>query len=216
MIKVNLKTLVCTNEPLPQFLLGLALESLLDLSWTDKSLGVRGFGWWPVERDPVSFDADTHHETGVGYTADADRHIVIAMPVIEALPEDVAAANVKRKLDDMRQQNLAIVNTRCDDLLRTLKAGCPEGEVLSWDQQVIEARKLDADAAAATPLLSAIAAQRGLDVTALAVRVLEKADAYAAASGAIIGTRQKLESAISSASTAEELSAIDLHAGWHA
>lgn len=216
MIKVTLKTLACSNEPLPPFLNGLELESLLDLSWTDKTLGVRGFGWWPVERAPVSFDADTHHETGVEYTADAERRVVIAVPVIEALPADVAAANVQRKLDDMRQQKLATVNARCDELLTRLKAGYPDGEVVSWDQQVIEARALDVSPTAVTPLLSAIAAQRGIDVNTLAVRLLEKATAYAVASGSIIGARQKLEDAIAAATTVDELSDIDVYAGWPA
>ena len=194
---------------LPFDLAGLEPESLADLSWVSPDLGYQGFGYWPVERAPVSFDADTHHETGMEYIADAERRVVIAVPVIEALPADVAAANVQRKLDDMRQQKLATVNARCDELLTRLKAGYPDGEVVSWDQQVVEARALDVSPTAVTPLLSAIAAQRGIDVTTLAVRVLEKANAYAVASGSIIGARQRLEDAINAANTVEALSAIN-------
>lgn len=119
-------------------------------------------------------------------------------------------------VEAVRAGLIAAVNTRCDDLLARLKAGYPDGEVVSWDQQVIEARALDVSPTAVTPLLSAIATQRGIDVTTLAVRVLEKANAYAVASGSIIGARQRLEDAITAATTVDELSAIDVHAGWPA
>ena len=94
-------------------------------------------------------------------------------------------------------------------MLGALKAGYPDGEVVSWDQQVIEARAREVSPTAVTPLLSAIAAQRGIDVTTLAGRVLEKANAYAVASGSIIGARQRLEDAINAANTVEALSAIN-------
>lgn len=48
MIKVQNHT--ATREPIPEFLRGLAPESLLDLSWTDPQLGVNDAAWWP-ERD---------------------------------------------------------------------------------------------------------------------------------------------------------------------
>ncbi|WP_256805445.1 DUF4376 domain-containing protein [Pseudomonas kurunegalensis] len=38
---------VAKREPIPGFLLGLAPESLADLSWTDPALGVQGAAWWP-------------------------------------------------------------------------------------------------------------------------------------------------------------------------
>lgn len=119
-------------------------------------------------------------------------------------------------VEDVRKRMLADVNVRCEVMLGALKVDYPAGEVLSWDQQVIEARKLDGDANAVTPLLTAIADQRGIDVATLASRVLEKATAYAVASGSIIGARQKLEDAITAATTVDELSAIDVHAGWPA
>lgn len=52
MIKVQNNT--ATREPLPSFLQGLAPESLLNLSWTDPSLGVQDCAWWPEEdQSPV-------------------------------------------------------------------------------------------------------------------------------------------------------------------
>lgn len=45
MIKVQNQT--ATREPIPDFLQGLAPESLADLSWTDPVLGVQDCAWWP-------------------------------------------------------------------------------------------------------------------------------------------------------------------------
>lgn len=137
--------------------------------------------------------------------------VIDADGVISPAPEHEGES-----VEDVRKRMLADINLRCEMMLGALKAGYPDGEVVSWDQQVIEARALDVSPTAVTPLLSAIAAQRGIDVTTLAGRVLEKANAYAVASGSIIGARQRLEDAITAATTVDELSAIDVHAGWPA
>lgn len=75
MIKVQNNT--PTREPLPQFLQGLAPESLADLSWTDPALGVSAAAWWPEEV--------TYPEVPDGYklgdetlTVDAERKVVLA------------------------------------------------------------------------------------------------------------------------------------------
>lgn len=128
---------------------------------------------------------------------------------IVPLPVEPVPVPEPEPIEDVRKRMLADVNLRCEMMLGALKAGYPDGEVVSWDQQVIEARALDVSPTAVTPLLSAIAAQRGIDVTTLAGRVLEKANAYAVASGSIIGARQRLEDAINAANTVEALSAIN-------
>jgi len=106
-------------------------------------------------------------------------------------------------LQALRTSRLAAVNTCCDAALKALTISYPEREISSWPQQEREARALAASPGASVPLLAAIAAARGLDVSVLAVRVREKSDAFAIASGAIIGRRQALEDA---------LAAIDLSA----
>lgn len=59
--------------------------------------------------------------------------------------------------------------------------------MLSWDKQEAEAR------AGGGPLVSALAAARGLDEQELIRRILAKADTFAVLSGTIIGQRQALE-----------------------
>lgn len=82
---------------------------------------------------------------------------------------------------------LARLRQECDRRLAALKAGYPESEVLSWDKQEAEAR------AGGGPLVSALAAARGLDEQELIRRILAKAEVFAVLSGTIIGQRQALE-----------------------
>jgi hypothetical protein len=61
---------------LPDFLKGLASESLLDLSWTDPALGVQGSAWWPEENGDGELGTDKKWGAEV-LTLDADRKVVI-------------------------------------------------------------------------------------------------------------------------------------------
>ena len=79
------------------------------------------------------------------------------------------------------------LHQECDRRLAALKAGYPESEVLSWDKQEAEAR------AGGGPLVSALAAARGIDEQELIRRIMVKAEAFAVLSGTIIGQRQALE-----------------------
>lgn len=113
----------------------------------------------------------------------------------------------------LRASQLADINNHAAAQLATLASNYPDGEVQSWAQQTREAEALAVDPQAPAPLLTAIAEARGLAVTELASRVLAKVQAYAAASGAIIGRRQALEDAISAVDLgapdgAEQLAAI--------
>ena len=65
-----------------------------------------------------------------------------------------------------------------------------------------------ADPAASTPLLSALAQARGVPLDGLVRRVLAKADAFAVASGSIIGQRQALEDRLDACMTLEEVQGI--------
>lgn len=103
----------------------------------------------------------------------------------------------------LRAHALAKITTACEAAIAGLRTSYPESEVLSWSQQSREADALAAAPDAEAPLLSAIAASRGLPVTELATRVRAKVTAYAMASGQIIGQRQALE---------DQLMAVDLQA----
>ncbi len=103
------------------------------------------------------------------------------------------AALRAQHLETLRAAQLAAINVGCNGALAQLTAQYPEREISSWPQQEREARELAANPAAPTPLLSAIAAARELPIAELAARVLAKSDAFAVASGQLIGRRQALE-----------------------
>ena len=75
-------------------------------------------------------------------------------------------------------------------------------------KQFSEARAYAADATAPAPLLSALAEARGIPLPDLVERVIAKADAFAVASGSVIGRRQALEDRLDACTTLEEVQAI--------
>lgn len=75
----------------------------------------------------------------------------------------------------------------CDMISAEILAEYPQAERLTFEMQVQEA-----EAGGDRPLLTAIAAARGLDVSELAARVLANRQRYLAAAAAIIGKRQAL------------------------
>lgn len=117
---------------------------------------------------------------------------------------------VQREIEDKDEyasELMLQVNAKSNSQLKALIAEYPDMEVASWPQQVKEAENLNN---APRPLLEAIATARGIPLDALAMRVLQKSAAYAAASGAIIGERQRLEDLIASAVTIEELEGLSI------
>lgn len=79
------------------------------------------------------------------------------------------------------------INAECEKVLQSLRIDYPTSEIYSWDKQEQEAR------AGGGPLTDALAASRGVPADLLRQKIIEKADAYAAACGHIIGVRQRLE-----------------------
>lgn len=101
MIKVKSNT--PNREPIPQFLRGLAPESLADLSWTDPQLGVSDAAWWPEEdQSPALGEFERYGlET---LTVDADRRVVVVVrQVVPWSAEEIEAAKAERRAE-MAQQ----------------------------------------------------------------------------------------------------------------
>lgn len=128
--------------------------------------------------------------------------------LVEPLGEGILEASDAAILNAAKAAKLTEINAECQKAVAALAADYPDSEVQSWPQQVKEATALAADAGADAPLLTAIATARGLPVAELASLVLDKMNAYAAASGVLIGRRQAAEDAIGAAASLEDLSAI--------
>lgn len=108
-----------------------------------------------------------------------------------------AKADAQRRVDDEYEAEL-----------NAILSDYPNAETKTWDKQESEARAYQADSSAPTPLIDAIATARDMDKAELVQRVIAKADAWIALSGAATGKRQALEDAIASADTFETVEAI--------
>lgn len=111
-------------------------------------------------------------------------------------------------LASVKAAKLAEINAAADVAISTMTATYPPGEVATFDKQEVEARAYLADATAPTPLLSALSTARGVELSELVRRVIVRADAFAVASGTIIGQRQALEDQLDLAQTIEEVQAL--------
>jgi len=85
----------------------------------------------------------------------------------------------------------AEIDADFESAVSSLTAGWPQHEIQTWSKQEAEARALVANPDAPTPMLSTIAATRGLTVPELAQRVIREADAFTAASAHFVGLRHK-------------------------
>ncbi len=111
--------------------------------------------------------------------------------------------------DDYRAHKLAEIKAACEAELSSLQSSYPETEVLSWDKQEREARAFLADPAATVPLIAGLAAGRGISVSALVQRIVQKADAYTVAIAASLGKRQKLEDQLNAMTSWEQMAEIN-------
>lgn len=104
MIKVNINTKACSEEAVPDFLVGLDVESLANLTWTDAALGLRNFAWWPVDVTEVPFNPETHEVSGYAYTAFPNIKRVEAKQVITPLSVEKLAVLEKQKYEAAKVQ----------------------------------------------------------------------------------------------------------------
>lgn len=202
MIKVQNNT--ATREPLPPFLRGLSQSDLADLSWTDPALGVQDAGWWPEVNESPPLPDEFHRYGDEMLTVDAERQVVVVTRQVMPFSDKEKAAMLERA----KERALQRVNDGYIAELNAILRDYPDAETKTWDKQESEARAFQADSAAPTPLIDAIATARGMDKAELVQRVISKADAWIALSGQSTGKRQRLEDEISKAKTLETLDAI--------
>lgn len=111
-------------------------------------------------------------------------------------------------IEDLRRAKRAEIESAYWVTIALVTDGYTQEERDSWTKQYLEARAVLADAGAATPLLSAIAAQRAIAVADLAVLVVEKAELYATIAGAAFGRRRVLLADLDAAQTPDAIDAI--------
>lgn len=109
MIKVQNN--IASREALPVFLLGLQVESLQDLSWTDPSLGVQDCAWYPEENqsEPLEEYQEYGEET---LTIDTERKVVISSKAVVAMSAD--------KIAEIEANNATALQARKDSLTQQI------------------------------------------------------------------------------------------------
>lgn len=111
MFKINLKTQEVIREELPQFLIGLDKASLVDLSWIDEALGLKGYGYFE-EVDISMTPSDSGIYDGTEFLhVDMELKVVEVSKGIRAKTEAELTADKKAKVPKevtMRQARLAL------------------------------------------------------------------------------------------------------------
>ncbi|MGX2951682.1 hypothetical protein ACWIUA_12425, partial [Ursidibacter sp. B-7004-1] len=123
----------------------------------------------------------------------------------------LTAENQQAQFEQHRIQLISKLSDQTDRLKSAILVGYPQAEIDSFYRQEREAREWLADNSTPTPMLSGIVASRP-EIPNLAVlveKVVEKANAFSAVMGAIIGKKQAVETRIEFAKTTDELTAIE-------
>lgn len=141
-------------------------------------------------------NAEIWEEKPEGYITQEEWDAARAAEEAAAEAERLAEYN---KPENARARKYAEINEECQAALAALTATYPDRELLTFERQEREARALLAgDSAADVTHITAIAQGRGIPVDELAQKIIAKADAFALASGALIGQRQWYEDALES------------------
>lgn len=137
MIKIQSNT--ATREPIPNFLVGLAAESLADLSWTDPALGVQDAAWWPEEdQSPALGEFERYGDETL--TVDAERHVVVVVrEVVPWMAEEIEAhrKSLVPESVTMRQARIALSRAglipAVEQALATMEGQAGEEARIEWD-----------------------------------------------------------------------------------
>nr|WP_319543147.1 hypothetical protein [uncultured Pseudodesulfovibrio sp.] len=114
-------------------------------------------------------------------------------------------------LADQKQNKMNEITTQADAVLLEVSREYGAMERATWDQQYQEAKAYQSDNQAVVPLLSAIAAGRGMIVATLADRIITNRAAWVALSGSIVGQRLAYQDTLDAATTVAEVEAIEVN-----
>lgn len=121
----------------------------------------------------------------------------------------ISEDNQTALLEQRRQALIELLANKTDRFKSQILIGYPQAEIDSFYRQEREARAWTADNQSPTPMLSAIAENRGVPLALLCQKVIEKAELFAAIIGKIVGQRQAFEDRILQAEHADQLTQIE-------
>lgn len=108
MIKVH--NGVASRTPLPKFLKGLSQESLSDLTWTDPSLGVTDFSWYPEVDESQSLSEFQRYGQET-LTYDADRGVVVSQKEVVNYTEEEKQQELNAR-DNMAAEEVRMLRNK--------------------------------------------------------------------------------------------------------
>lgn len=111
-------------------------------------------------------------------------------------------------LGDLKALKIDELNVAAAETITPITSVYSQAERDTWPIQEAEAAAWTADAQAATPMLDAIATQRGMAKADLVASVAVKAAEFKALAGATFGKRRALVDQVNAAATAEDVAAI--------
>lgn len=142
-------------------------------------------------------DLDIYHPYAI------KRTILLSDPAGVASDADIFAT-----FPLIREPQKAVIRSEGAVRLSALATPYTPEERETWATQQREARAWIADNTATVPMLSAMAAGRGISVETLAAKVMENVALFESTSGAILGEQQRLLDVIDSASTVAAMLAV--------
>lgn len=148
----------------------------------------------PVVEENTDYDNITQFRIGPEVIVESDR-VVFRHTVIDFQDAaDRLAEHVKSKLTVKFEEEASVVRN-----------GYSDSTVATFDQQKEEAIKYSADNNFPTPMLDALAANRGVDKETVITRILQKAEIYSITMGTLLGKYQGVEDMIDVAVEVEDL-----------
>lgn len=136
---IKIQNGITTREPIPQFLVGLAAESLADLSWTDSALGVSDCAWWPEDdQSPALGEFERYGDETLA--VDAERQVVVVTRAVVPWSAEEIAAYRKLLVPEsvtMRQARIALSRAglipAVEQALTTMEGRAGEEARIEWD-----------------------------------------------------------------------------------
>jgi hypothetical protein len=138
-------------------------------------------------------------------------HKIVNGVQMELTQEEVTAIEAERTsraIPNAIRQKKREIESQYQSAVAQLTAGYDQQEISSWPQQAEEARARNANANAPAPLVEALANARGMTMTEMVSRILQKESAFKPIFGTILGTKQARLAALESAETLEEIQAV--------
>ena len=149
----------------------------------------------------------------VGYQVGGGEEFYLNCPeaathIINDEPVTIVPEVVPPTLEEARAEKYAELRSTAARSMLGLAAPYLSQERESWDTQFKEATEWLADNSASVPMIAAMASNRGIPITEMVAKIMENANLYRDAIGAMLGKQQRLLDDVAAATTVEAVNAI--------